>query len=120
MARILIVDDEQADRMLLQAILDRHGHTTLLAGDGQEALELHGGQAVDIVVTDLQMPNMHGLEFISLLRDLTPRPAIIAISGTGEPQLDVASALGADQVLSKPISEEGLLSSIRAVSRTRA
>ena len=49
---------------------------------------------IDVVVTDLQMRNVHGLELITILRDYQPRPGIIAISGTGEVQLDMAQALG--------------------------
>ena len=63
------------------------------------------------------MPNMHGLELISMLRDLSPRPAIVAMSGTGEPQLDIASAVGADEALSKPISHGELLDTVRGALR---
>ena len=73
--------------------------------------------AIDVLVTDLQMPNVHGLELISMLRDLSPRPAIIAISGTGEAQLDMASAVGADELLSKPISHSELLDTVRSALR---
>ena len=83
MARILIVDDEEADRNVLSAILEQAGHQTFFAEDGQQALSVFGATVVDVVITDLQMPRVHGLELITVLRDLSPRPAIIAISGTG-------------------------------------
>ena len=113
-ARILIVDDDEMTRLLLRTILERAGHETVAAEDGEEALKEARGQAIDIVITDLQMPKVHGLELIGVLRDLSPRPAIIAISGTGSDQLDMAQAIGADQVLTKPINPVELLGAVEA------
>ena len=110
MARILIVDDDEADRVVLCAILERAGHETFLAEDGEEALSTYGGRVIDVVITDLEMPRVDGLELITILRDLSPRPAIIAISGTGVDQLDIAQAVGADWILTKPIDPIELLS----------
>lgn len=113
MASILVVDDDASDRAFLQIVLETDGHDTHLAADGDEALASLADRAIDVVVTDLQMPKMHGLELISLLRDRIPRPAIVAVSGTGEPQLDVAGAVGADTTLTKPVSPEALLDGVR-------
>jgi len=113
MARILIVDDDELDRTLLAAMLSTEGHEVVQAVDGQEALTSYGGTPIDIVVTDLQMPNVHGLELISLLRGLSPRPAIVAVSGTGETQLDMAEAVGADATLSKPLTHAALVEGVR-------
>ena len=111
MARILIVDDDELDRTALDAILERAGHKTYFATDGEEALREYGGQTIDVVITDLQMPrNAVGLELISVLRDLSPRPPIIAISGTG--LLDFAKAVGADATLTKPVDPAELLKAI--------
>ncbi len=105
------------DRTLVRTLLAQQSHDTYLASDGDEALALCRGTPIDLVITDLQMPNMHGLELISVLRDLSPRPAIIAISGTGEAQLDIASAVGADETLSKPISHNELQVTVRRALR---
>jgi CheY-like chemotaxis protein len=86
-ARILIVDDEEAERVVLRTILERAGHAVIEAGDGDEALEAYGGKGIEVVVTDLQMRNIHGLELITILRDFAPRPGLIAISGTGDAAL---------------------------------
>jgi len=91
-----------------------------MAGDGDEALERCAGKDIDVVVTDLQMRNLHGLELISILRDFEPRPRIIAISGTGEDQLDMAHALGAEVTLSKPITPDQLLEAVTSVLEERA
>jgi CheY-like chemotaxis protein len=105
MARILVVYDDEADRILLRTMLADEGHDVHLAGDGDEALALCRQRPVDVVMTDLQMPGVHGLELISHIRDLSPRPAIVAVSGTGETQLDVAEMIGADHTLAKPVEE---------------
>ena len=115
MARLLIVDDEEADRIVLRTILERARHEVFVAKDGQEALEQLSGKSIDVVITDLQMRNVHGLELITLLRDMNPRPGIIAISGTGETQLDMAQALGAARALSKPVTPEQLLAAVDEV-----
>ncbi len=112
MARILIVDDEEHDRLLPQQILERAGHETVLASDGEEALDLYRDSAVDVVVTDLQMPRVNGLELIRALRALSPPPAIIALSGAGYAQLRTAQAAGADATLNKPVDPQGLLTAI--------
>lgn len=112
MPRILIVDDDESERLLQQAILERAGHEVFLASDGEEAVREYLAQGIDLVLTDLQMPEIHGLALITLLRGLTPRPRIIAISGTGEPQLDMAQAIGADETLSKPVDAGELLNAV--------
>ncbi len=117
MANILIVDDDEMDRTLVRTVLAQEGHDIYLARDGDEALALCRGTPIDLVITDLQMPNVHGLELISMLRDLSPRPAIVAMSGTGKSQLDIASAVGADEALSKPISHDELLDTVRRALR---
>jgi len=113
MARILIVDDDELDRTLLRAMLSTEGHEVVQAVDGEEGLASVSETPVDLVVTDLQMPNVHGLELISVLRALSPRPAILAVSGTGEAQLDMAEAIGADATLCKPLTHAALLEGVR-------
>ena len=111
-ARILIVDDDEADRIVLGTILERAGHETYFAEDGEEALREYGGHAIEVVITDLHMPRVHGLELITVLTDLSPRPAIIAISGTGSDQLELAQAVGADATISKPVHPYELLNAV--------
>lgn len=112
MARVLIVDDDETDRISLRAYLEQAGHDTFLAEDGEEALRSYGGRTIDLIVTDLQMPKVHGLELITVLRDLTPPLPIIAICGTGEPKLDLAQAVGADETLGRPVDPSALLRAV--------
>jgi CheY-like chemotaxis protein len=111
-AKILIVDDEESDRLLMQAILERAGHETFFAGDGEEALRQLALKGVDLVVTDLQMPEVHGFELITVLREFSTPPAVIAVSGTGSFQLHMAEALGARFTLQKPLEPEILLDAV--------
>ena len=115
MARLLVVDDEEADRIVLRTILERADHEVFEARDGREALDLYAGKGIEVVIMDLQMNDVHGLELITIVRDFIPRPPIIAISGTGEVQLEMAQALGAQKTLSKPISPQALLDAVREV-----
>jgi CheY-like chemotaxis protein len=112
LARLLVVDDEAADRLVMKTILERAGHEVFVAGDGREALELYEGKGIEVVITDLQMKGVHGLELITIIRDFDPRPPIIAVSGTGEVQLDMAQALGAGRALTKPIRPDELLAAV--------
>jgi len=118
MALILIVDDEESDRALASAILERAGHETFVAGGGEEALRQYLDEGVDVVITDLEMPDVHGFELIAILREFDPAPAVIAVSGTGAFQLHMAEALGAMLTLRKPIDPEMLLDTLhRALSQ---
>lgn len=117
MARILIADDEESDRRLLEAILERAGHETVLVEDGQEALDACQASAFDVVITDLQMPKVHGFELITALRDVEPPPPIIAVSGTGHHQLEIAEALGARYTVSKPVHAEMILGAVDQILR---
>jgi CheY-like chemotaxis protein len=112
LARVLVVDDEEADRIVLKTILERANHEVFLAQDGRDAIDLYEGKKIQLLITDLQMDDVHGLELITIVRDFNPRPPIIAISGTGEVQLEMARALGAERTLTKPIQPEDLLSAV--------
>lgn len=112
MARLLVVDDEEADRIVLKAILEGAGHEVFLAVSGREALDIYQGKGIEVVVTDLEMRDVHGLELITIVRDFEPRPPIIAVSGTGEVQLEMAEALGARKTLTKPVAPEELLAAV--------
>jgi len=119
-ARLLVVDDDEGDRVVLRTILERAMHQVWVATDGDEALTQFQGNQIDVVITDLQMANVHGLELITILRDLSPRPGIIAISATGEAQLDMARMMGASYTLQKPIRPDQLLNAVADLARGAA
>jgi DNA-binding response OmpR family regulator len=122
MARILVVDDEEMDRMLVRAILEAAGHELFYAGEGDSALQLLRDNPVDLVLTDLAMPDFNGLRFIKELREEGFRVPVIAVSGRAVDQLDLAESYGADLTMIKPIDEKHLLLAVNKmleVSRPR-
>lgn len=113
MARILIVDDEEMDRVLERAVLEKANHELFFAADGQAALAVCRESDIELVVTDLAMPNFNGLRFIKELREDGMRMPVIAISGWARDQLDLAEDYGADLTLPKPIDGEALLKAVK-------
>jgi CheY-like chemotaxis protein len=115
MARILIVDDEEMDRLFQSSILREAGHELIFAADGQIALTMWKKRDVDLVITDLVMPEMNGLRLIRAIREEDPMARIIAVSGLAPDQLDLAENYGALKTLFKPIAAEQLLSAVEEV-----
>jgi CheY-like chemotaxis protein len=118
-AKILIVDDDETDRVGLAAILQQAGHTVLTAADGDEALETFLAQRIHLVVTDMVMPGRDGLGLISALREVDPGAEIIAISGKSRGQLEASKVFGARRVLAKPIDRQDLLAAVEEVVGSR-
>jgi PAS domain S-box-containing protein len=113
---ILVVDDQESVRNLFEDILTASYHV-LLASDGQEALNiLRRGEPIDLVITDLVMPNTEGIETIQAIRKEYPGVKIIAMSGAlGGHFLKPALLVGADATLEKPIPPDVLQESIKEV-----
>ena len=123
MKRILLVDDVPAVRLSIRAALEAVGYQVQEAGDGREALDLLDSQAVDLIVTDLWMPNLDGVELLKRLRATNANIKVIAISGGGmRKPIDVSAALaqtwGADAVLYKPFDNDDLVAEIRRLLGT--
>ena len=112
MASVLIVEDEETDRVILGNIAHGMGHDVHFASDGEEALKVYAGRSIDVVVTDLQMPNVDGLELIVTLQALFPDAKIIAVSGKGPAMLAAAKRKGVRVALSKPVDPHELLRAI--------
>jgi CheY-like chemotaxis protein len=119
MADILIIDDEPGVLGVLRRILEGAGHSVAEAPNGEVALQEFEGRPADLVITDIFMPEMDGIEFLVHLRTTFPEAKVLAMSGGGllprDQALSDASLLGADQILQKPFSREELLA---AVDRT--
>lgn len=115
MAKILVIDDEEPIRMLLRTTLEAAWYTVLEASNGREGLEICRTHSVDLVITDIAMPEMSGLDLILELTLGFLNVKVIAMSGKQgqEDTLDVAKLLGARQTLQKPFSMEQLLSVVR-------
>ena len=112
MARILVVDDDEADRLIEEAILTQAGHEVIAFEGGADALRRQLDGDVDLVITDLEMPDVHGFELITILRGLRPSPPVVAVSGKGRLQLHFARELGAQVTVEKPVDRERLLKAV--------
>ncbi len=112
MARLLVVEDEPTDRVILAKLLERMGHEVYVASDGEEAFKTYLKNNIEIIITDLEMPRVDGLEFIEAVRALFPRAVIIAVSGKGQILLDEAERAGAFMALSKPVDPQELRNAI--------
>jgi DNA-binding response OmpR family regulator len=118
MARILIVDDEEPIRHLIARVLIRAGYEISEAADGAEAATKLKAELFDLVITDIVMPNLDGLETLMNLAREGERVPVIAISGIypdSSLYLKVAKSLGARMTLTKPFRETELLAAIENV-----
>ena len=114
MATILIIDDKDSVRMVYQMAPERAGYRVLTAENGKQGLRLLEHQEVDLILVDIFMPEMDGLELIPLLRKTRPANKIIAISGRSDQSnhLDTAKYLGAHATLKKPLNLQELLHAV--------
>jgi YesN/AraC family two-component response regulator len=117
MVSILVIDDEEHIRTLIRQMLELSGYKVYEAPDGKVGLEIFREKQVDLIITDILMPEKEGLETIMELRRSFPDVKIIAISGGGQSGnlsfLSAAKHLGALRTLTKPFSYEELLKTIR-------
>jgi two-component system, OmpR family, KDP operon response regulator KdpE len=115
--RILVVDDESQLTRVLRRSLTAHGYDVRIAGDGEFALQTFRDWPPALVITDLAMPNMSGLELCRQLRQVSDVP-IIVLSVRGEESTKVeALDAGADDYITKPFGMDELLARIRATLR---
>ena len=112
MPRILLIDDDSTLRRALRIALERSGYIVVEAANGKEGLTAFASQAADLVVTDLIMPEVEGVETIRELRKVSAGVPIIAISGGGrgsaEDYLHYARLFGASRVFEKPFDIDTL------------
>jgi CheY-like chemotaxis protein len=113
MAKILIVDDDEMDRVLISQALREAGHEPLFAPNGRAALHIWRRNPADLVVTDIAMPELNGLELIEELRMEDPWARIIAISGVSADKLTTAQRHGAIATLTKPVDAGELVAEIK-------
>jgi len=116
---ILTIDDSRTMRELLRSALDKAGFTVIQAEDGVHGLEVLGASEPDVIITDINMPRMNGLEFIEAVRaDGTRRgiPIIVLTTESDPAKKDRARNAGATGWIVKPFDPERLVSAINRVA----
>ena len=119
-ATILLVDDEDAVQKLLTYPLEHEGFRVMQARDGEEALQRFGTERVDLVVLDLMLPKLDGLEVCRRLRAQSTVPIIMLTARDDELDKVVGLELGADDYITKPFSIREFRSRVRALLRRSA
>lgn len=117
MARVLVVDDEPNIREVVGLYLRRDGHTVVSAADGEEALEVFRKSEPDLVVLDLMLPKINGLEVCRRMQSERRVPLIMLTARGEEEERIVGLSLGADDYVVKPFSPRELAARVAAVLR---
>ncbi|QEM69972.1 response regulator [Geobacter sp. FeAm09] len=114
--RILVVDDEENARIALSKILSREGYEVASAGNGYEALNYLRGKEVELIITDINMPEMNGLTFLRELSRSHPDSNVIMVTAYGEVESYIeAMNLGAFEYINKPVKIDELKKIIRKI-----
>lgn len=118
MSKVLVVDDEPSVRIMVKSMVESDDIDVLEASNGNEALEILERQDVSLVVTDIVMPEKHGIELIMEIKKKNSSAPIIAISGGGGitgrfDYLQIAKLVGAKNILKKPFSMDELRSLVK-------
>ena len=111
MPRILVVDDSAAIRELLRFVLEGEGYEVIEAADGAEGLQRYQADPTDLVITDLKMPGMDGLELLKALQRVVPTPVLMAISGDLDTLTQARSLT--PHTFAKPLPLEQILAAVR-------
>jgi two-component system KDP operon response regulator KdpE len=115
--RILVVDDEPQIQHLLRTALEGRGYEVRLAGDGRAALDQAATSAPDVIILDLGLPVLDGIEVCRRIREWSRVPIIVLSAREGDRDKVEALDLGADDYLTKPFSMEELLARLRVALR---
>ena len=116
MKRILVVDDEENARIALSKILSREGYDVASAGNGFEALTYLREKDVELIITDINMPEMNGMVFLRELNKAYPASSVIMITAYGDPANRLMGKLqGVAKYLIKPFTPAEVVSIIRQV-----
>ena len=115
--RILVVDDEKKIVDIVRAYLEREGFQTMAAYDGKTALDMARSQSPDLVVLDLMLPEISGLDVCRALRRESNMPVIMLTARDEDTDKIVGLELGADDYVTKPFNPRELVSRVKAVLR---
>jgi len=109
MSKILVIDDEHSIRKLLNLSLTHKGYEVIIAEDGEQGIELFQRERPPIVLTDIKMPGVDGIEVLSRIKEINPEAEVIVITGHGDMDMAIRSLqLDASDFITKPIMDEAL------------
>lgn len=120
MTKILIVEDESSFSEALAFLLGKEGFDTVVAEDGRQALEIYGRESADLILLDLMIPEVSGVEVCRTIRTTSQVPIIMLTAKDAEIDKVVGLELGADDYVTKPYSSRELVARIKAVLRRGA
>lgn len=115
MAKILSVDDSRSIRELVKAVLEKEGHDVAVAEDGVDALQVARDDHFDLILTDINMPNMSGISFVSKLRRVEgyeKTPVVMITTESSDFKKNKARAMGANGWLQKPFDADRLITAV--------
>lgn len=119
-AKILIIEDESNIAQLIRLYLEQAGYSVLTAGDGVAGLELHAREHPDLVILDLMLPALDGMEVCRRIRAWAATPILILTARNAEEDRIAGLELGADDYLVKPFSPREVVSRVKAILRRSA
>ena len=123
-ATILLVEDEELLRAGVQEVLEIQGYTVITAPEGEQALACLGAQTIDLIITDLVMPKMDGVDFVKQLRKIKPDLPVIVVSGSTRNimqryGIDSIQVPGANASMPKPFKSVDLIEQVRQLLASR-
>ncbi|HLI88159.1 MAG TPA: response regulator transcription factor [Ktedonobacteraceae bacterium] len=118
--KILVIEDDANITHIIRLYLEQAGYTVLTAGDGIEGLELHAREQPDLVILDLMLPALDGMEVCRRIRAWASTPILMLTARQGEEDRIAGLELGADDYLVKPFSPRELVSRVKAILRRSA
>ncbi|MFD0902119.1 response regulator transcription factor [Actinomadura sediminis] len=116
-SRILVAEDDPKQARLVRVYLEQAGHSVIVVGDGREALEQTRARSPDLLVLDVMMPGVDGLDVCRILRAESPVPILLLTARSREEDLLLGLDLGADDYVTKPYSPRELTARVRALLR---
>jgi len=117
--RVLLVEDDDDNRELMAEVLATSGFDVVSAASGRDGLRSLAERSVDVIVTDVGMPGMGGLELATAAKRVAPSVPIIVVTGWAERE-DISTAREVDAVLVKPVDPDVLAQAVTDVARSRA
>lgn len=120
MARILAVDDMRSMRELVKSVLEKRGHQVFICEDGNKALEFARSNEVDLVITDINMPEMSGVDLVTHLRNLpdyAKTPILMLTTESTDDKKQNARAAGANGWIQKPFNPDRLAAAVEKTAQ---